>query len=333
MKRYKKFTALLLALLMAAMLAACGNPLEDELYLPFFDTWYEGGDLTGNCLELKSDGTWAFRDGAEEKAFSGLIEEEDEGILDLCDDAGGLMLRVYMEGEALQTVLSAPALGLNTGTFLPTSRSEVPFTPYFEEHGIDTNYTIGDGEAELPLGFSYFITDTGNYTRVPATWRVDLLNYSTSGNGYERYELEAVLHTASDNAPNFIRSTSFSAACNWSLVDYYTGCQLVEPNASNQGKNCYSYRSDKQDVEIEYSYTTQWERLEDKSYTFTLTLYIRKPVGYDGLIFCASDAPSGFDTKVARADIYERATLIPVLDLPDPQLIYSGIRCPIVPVN
>lgn len=191
-------------------------------------------------------------------------------------------------------------------TLFPT---ELPdFTPvaYFEEGGYSFDLEMDEGRFPLENAVRYYYEDGSYYTTAYGEWAVRTLSDDIVNDQYREIAFQASCYFPYSSDPEL--TGSFKYGCTSDLFDYYTGEWL--PMSIISGKtgetseeNIYSYtlNINGEDVRLDYTKTLSAERdVGDCSRIIHLTITVRMPVDYDGLVFCASPSPYTFEEMTAN---------------------------------
>ena len=68
-------------------------------------------------------------------------------------------------------------------------------------------------------------------------------------------------------------------------------------------------------------------KYKDLSYELKLTLTVRMPENYDGLVLVCYNTPESYEVKLQRDLVYEGQTVLPVDELPGWREMGSGLIC------
>ena len=139
--------------------------------------------------------------------------------------------------------------------------------------------------------------------------------------GLREIEFDAYCYIPAESVPTF--TTEFISVTNSELYDYYTGMWLTASSAYNnteRGDNHYIHTVtwNGETYEIEFFYSTSWEKTGDWSNVLTKSYVVYLPEGYDGLVFAAEPQPDNYrdtakrdqlDSICPEADILNCATV------------------------
>ena len=101
-------------------------------------------------------------------------------------------------------------------------------------------------------------------------------------------------------------SGQHTVGCTSELFDYYTGEWLPMTSVtgdSSAEENTYSYtlNINGEDVRLDYMKSIYWEdNVGDCSSIVHITITVRMPADYDGLVFCASPGPYTYEELTAH---------------------------------
>lgn len=203
-------------------------------------------------------------------------------------------------------------------------RSETK-TPWFEDHDMYVNYRCGEPAKTVVGGASVRGQDTHSYTRIPADWYVEQTSYQSTGDGNCLITLTASALTDGGTMPAFTYKEGYTVTWSWSLCDFYSGVILTE--ADDDTFYAYTYDVNGEPVHIEFRYSHDITKYKDLSYELELTLTVRMPENYDGLVLVCYDAPESEEVRQQRDLIYEGQIVLPVNELPGWREMGSGLIC------
>ena len=289
---------------------------------PFLGMWkYDELPLT---IGINADGTWALYDleGGAESRGTCYMEGRD---LVLANRDGGWMGSLSLgsddrlydnDGDALSPYVEPD-----------TSHEEVKEdrTPWFVDNDLLVNYSYGEPAKNVVGGAAVRGSDTHSYTRIPATWYVEQTSYQSTGDGNCIVTLTATALTDGSTMPNFVNREGYTVTWTWSLCDYYSGLILTE--AEDDTFYSYNYEANGEPIHVEFRYSHDITKYKDLSYLLELTLTVRMPEDYDGLVLVCYDAPESYEVKLARDLIYEGRITLPVDQLPGWREMGSGLIC------
>ena len=203
-------------------------------------------------------------------------------------------------------------------------RSE-EMTSWFEDHDMYVNYRCGEPAKTVVGGASVRGQDTHSYTRIPADWYVEQTSYQSTGDGNCLITLTASALTDGGTMPAFTYKEGYTLTWSWSLCDFYSGVILTE--AEDDTFYAYTYDVNGEPVHIEFRYSHDITKYKDLSYELELTLTVRMPENYDGLVLVCYDAPESEEVRQQRDLIYEGQIVLPVNELPGWREMGSGLIC------
>ena len=148
--------------------------------------------------------------------------------------------------------------------------------------------------AGIPLLRGYAVGDV--------YWEVTKTRDETH-DGMREIEFDAYCYIPAESVPAF--TTEFISVTNSELYDYYTGMWLTASSAYNnteRGDNHYIHTVtwNGETYEIEFFYSTSWEKTGDWSNVLTKSYVVYLPEGYDGLVFAAEPQPDNYRDTAKR---------------------------------
>lgn len=239
---------------------------------------------------IYGDGTyeWFEEDGSSEVGTYQMDGGElvmDDGLRYALDGEGGL---IDEDGD----------------TLFPT---ELPdFTPvaYFEEGGYSFDLEMDEGRFPLENAVHYSYEDGSSYTTAYGEWALNSISDQIVNDQYRDVIFEAVCYFPTSSNPGL--SGRHTVGCMSELFDYYTGEWLPMTSVSGDStaeENTYSYtlNIDGEEVRLDYMKSLSWEHnVGDCSSILYMTITVRMPVDYDGLVFCASPSPYTYEELTAH---------------------------------
>ena len=239
---------------------------------------------------IYGDGTyeWFEEDGSSEVGTYQMDGGElvmDDGLRYALDGEGGL---IDEDGD----------------TLFPT---ELPdFTPvaYFEEGGYSFDLEMDEGRFPLENAVHYSYEDGSSYTTAYGEWALNSISDQIVNDQYRDVIFEAVCYFPTSSNPGL--SGRHTVGCMSELFDYYTGEWLPMTSVSGDStaeENTYSYtlNIDGEEVRLDYMKSLSWEHnVGDCSSILYMTIMVRMPVDYDGLVFCASPSPYTYEELTAH---------------------------------
>lgn len=196
---------------------------------------------------------------------------------------------------------------------------------WFEEHEMPVNYSYDDPAISLVGGASVFGKESESYTRIPSLWYVERTSYQSTGDGNCIVTLVATSMTDGATMPTFIYSEGYTVTWSWNICDYYKGVILTE--AEEDTFYSYNYESNGENIHVEFSYSYETMKFDDLSYLLQITLTVRMPEDYDGLVLVCYNAPESTEVKNEHDLIYEGQVVLPVEELPGWREMRSGLLC------
>ena len=198
---------------------------------------------------------------------------------------------------------------------------------WFEDHDMYVNYRFGDTAKTVVGGASVRGQDSHSYTRIPGDWYVEQNSYQSLGDGNCLITLTANVLTDGSTMPAFVNREGYTVTWSWSLCDYYSGVILTE--AEDDTFYAYNYDVNGKPVHIEFCYSHDVVKYKDLSYKLELTLTVRMPEDYDGLVLVCYNTPESDEVKQQRDLIYEGQIVLPVDEFPGWREMGSGLICKI----
>ncbi len=296
----------------------------DGDFTPYIGMWkYDDMDLR---LEINEDGTWTMYDYENGDVISGFCYMQE----------GGLVLD--SEGNELQGGMRLGEDGLlydpMGDPLYPYNESDDPDdhpvgkddnTPWFVDHDLFVNYEYEDPNYNVVSAVSVRGKDSQSYTRIPAQWYVEQNSYQSTGDGNCIITLTATALTDGSTMPYFVYEEGYTLTFSWNLCDYYSGLILTEDEEDTFYS--YNYQSNGENIHVEFSYSCDVTKYKDLSYLFELTLTVRMPEHYDGLVLVCYNAPESNEIKQEHDLIYEGQIVMPVDELPGWKEMQTGIIC------
>lgn len=299
-------TYLLCACLLVSLLSGCGSNdsdndgrgdiVEDQTPATvetvnaedFYGCW-KYTDLE-DWVYIYGDGTyeWFEEDGSSEVGTYQMDGGElvmDDGLRYTLDGEGGL---IDEDGD----------------TLYPT---ELPdFTPvaYFEEGGYSFELEMDGGRYGLDDALRYFYLDGSHYTTAYGEWALSTISDNIVNDQYREVTFRASCYFPYSSNPGL--SGQHTVGCTSELFDYYTGEWLSMTSVtgdSSAEENTYSYtlNINGEDVRLDYMKSIYWEdNVGDCSSIVHITITVRMPADYDGLVFCASPSPYTYEELTAH---------------------------------
>jgi hypothetical protein len=216
------------------------------------------------------------------------------------------------------------ALSPYAGPELPTGH-KADNTPWFVDNDLLINYKLGDPAKQVVGAVAIRGQDSLSYTRIPATWNVERDSYQSTGDGNCIITLTASALSDGSTMPAFVNKEGYVVTWSWNLCDYYSGVILTEDEEDTFYS--YNYESNGENIHVEFSYSCDWTRYDDLSYLFTLTLTVRMPENYDGLVLVCYNAPESEELRQEHDLVYEGRTVLPVDELPGWREMLTGLIC------
>ena len=307
-KRARRLSACLLcACLLLSLLSGCGKNdsdndgrgdiVEDQTAAivetvnaeDFYGCW-EFTDVY-EWLYIYGDGTYEWYEEDGSSYIGNYYMEDGELCLEDSD------LRFTLDGEGGMESNDGDALYL----------SELPdFTPtaYFEEGGYSFDLEMDAGRLPLENAVRYSYEDGSSYTTAYGEWALNSISDQIVNDQYRDVIFEAVCYFPISSDPGL--SGRHTVGCMSELFDYYTGEWLPMTSVSGDStaeENTYSYtlNINGEEVRLDYMKSLSWEHnVGDCSSILHMTITVRMPVDYDGLVFCASPSPYTYEELTAH---------------------------------
>ena len=80
---------------------------------------------------------------------------------------------------------------------------------------------------------------------------------------------------------------------------------------------------------MEFSYTCENSRAKDLSHTGVLTVTVRMPEDYDGLVLICNNVPESYELTQQRSPFFKSDTVCPLDELPGWEEMRSSLICKI----
>lgn len=293
------------------------DPEEEEADIsPFLGMWkYDELDI---LIGINADGTWAMYDVEGNEESRGVCYMRDYDLV--MEDGNGFRVNCMTLG-------SDDRIYDDQGDPLSPYVEPSPYTPsaWFEDHDLYVNYSYGDTSKTVVGGAAVRGSETNSYTRIPVEWYVEQTSYQSTGDGNCLITLTATAFSEGITMPSFVYNESYNLTWSWSLCDYYCGVILTE--SEDDTFYSYNYESNGETIHIEFSYSHEFTKYSDLSYELELTLTIRMPENYDGLVLACYNAPASYEIKLQNDLIYEGSRVLPVDQLPGWREIETGLIC------
>ena len=289
---------------------------------PFLGMWkYDDIDLL--LLEVSADGTWTMHEQDTDEKTVGPCRMEN-GQLVLENETGNKVLSLSLGSDDRLYDSEGDALSPYAGPELPTG-PKADNTPWFVDNDLLINYKLGDPAKKVVGAVAIRGQDSQSYTRIPATWYVERDSYQSTGDGNCIITLTASALSDGSTMPAFVNKEGYVVTWSWNLCDYYSGVILTEDEEDTFYS--YNYESNGENIHVEFSYSCDWTRYDDLSYLFTLTLTVRMPENYDGLVLTCYNAPESEEIRQEHDLVYEGRTVLPVDELPGWREMLTGLIC------
>ena len=291
-----------------------GTDWMQEDITPFCGMWkYDEFEYR---IGINEDSTWTMYDAGNNETDGGICYWEN-GWLVLEETGGDYYCSLYLASE--------DQLSDDRGYSL--SRCEALETPWFEDHGLSVNYRYGDPAKNLSSGFCVRGKETNSYARIPAKWTVEQKSRQSTGDGNCIITLVATGKTEPYSLPSFVYNEDYHYGFSWAFCDYYAG--LLLPEDGDDTLYSYSYDANGESVHVEFSYTCENSRAKDLSHTGVLTVTVRMPEDYDGLVLICNNVPESYELTQQRSPFFKSDTVCPLDELPGWEEMRSSLICKI----
>lgn len=287
---------------------------EDASY-----TTVPGGDLTpymglwaypnGRWLRIGDDSTWDFVNAQVEVLESGTAVADENGI-DLHEDGSGAVYRFELTADDMLQDMA-------TGDTLARVDAIVDNTPYFEKNELYVYGATDNGTYLRENGVATYCSVGEGYATGDVYWEVTVKR-SDVHDGIREIEFDAVCYIPYDSVPMY--SKEYIEVTSGELYDAYTGVWLTASSTyedTGRGENHYVHTIDwnGESYEIEFFYSTQWERTADWENVLTKSYVVYMPEAYDGLIFGCMAMPDNYKETAKRLQLDSICPDAEVLDL------------------
>lgn len=302
--RKKKYVALVLMIL-AVLLVGCGDSkksAEEAEMIKLYNKSIEGEWLYADGEGvINFDGVKEYSYIKQEKTIKGSYQydgkllklyEKEKLLLSGEKNSDGLLEFVGMDGYFYQGASEDDA---NPSDFELS---------YFEKNNLNCNFEMGSAATYLKNGSSYYKEDGSSFSLAPVDWEIGITRDQNTGDGFRELEFTAICYFPEMYNPNLSGASKYG--CSFSMCDYYTGFELpssVNFGNAKRGENFYHYEfeANHEPVQVDYSYSTEWENdIGEYSHTLTVKFWVRIPVNYDGLVFCALPRAESYEETVRR---------------------------------
>ena len=307
-------TALIVLALAAALvlgLAACGKDTTGDDWrasgvVTDYGTITRDGERVPVCICLSTENAGFYYDKDEQVWFDGVefpmtFEDAETAYSstsfdDLDGDGQSDVTMIFDHGDGSTTELVWLWYDDTGFEFEPVLSSVTSGTPYFEANNLDINARVDGGTYVLANGVcSYHGTGDG-YAVGDVYWEVTKTRDETH-DGMREIEFDAYCYVPDESVPAF--TTEFISVTSSELYDYYTGMWFTASTAYNnteRGDNHYIHTVswNGETYEIEFFYSTSWEKTGDWNNVLTKSYVVYLPEGYDGLVFAAEPQPDNF---------------------------------------
>lgn len=301
----KKYVTIMLMLL-AILLVGCGDTkksAEDAEMIKLYNKSIEGEWLYADGQRIMNfDGIKAYSYKNQEKTIRGtysydgkLLKLYEKGKLILSGEknSDGVFEFVGMDGYFYQNISEEDAAG--------SANYELA---YFEKNNLSCNFEMGSGATYLENGSSYYKNDGSSFSMAPVDWEIYKSSDQNTGDGYREVGFTAICYFPEIYNPNLSGASKYG--CSFSMCDYYTGFELpssVNFGNTSLGENFYHYEFEvnSEPIQLDYNYSTEWKNdIGDYSHTLIVSFWVRMPVDYDGLVFCALPRAESYEETVRR---------------------------------
>ena len=295
---------------------------EEADIRPFLGVWkYDDCNL---LIGINADGTWTMYDMDDGDETHGFCHMQDIELV-MEDENGHRVGSMNLGSDDRIYDNEGGALSPYVETDTPPEYGKDDYTPWFTDNDLLVNYNLGDPSKTVIGGVSVRGEDTYSYTRIPADWFVEQTSYQSTGDGNCLITLTATSLSDGSTMPAFVNKERYVLTWTWSLCDYYSGVILTE--AEDDTFYSYTYDSNGESVHVEFSYSHEVIKYKDLSYELKLTLTVRMPENYDGLVLVCYNTPESYEVKLQRDLVYEGQTVLPVDELPGWREMGSGLIC------
>ena len=258
--KHKKSNALLNVMIAISAIAMIGA-LGLIAYPTFSDWWnrmHQSYAVAGYVEQTKD------MSGAERKAMLKAAHEYNERLA----ANGDRWHMTDAQKREYDETLDVTGTGIMGYVTIPRIKVKLPVY-----HGTSDGYAVGDVYWE--------VTKTRDETH----------------DGMREIEFDAYCYVPDESVPAF--TTEFISVTSSELYDYYTGMWFTASTAYNnteRGDNHYIHTVswNGETYEIEFFYSTSWEKTGDWNNVLTKSYVVYLPEGYDGLVFAAEPQPDNY---------------------------------------
>lgn len=311
MKHLSKCLALVLTAALVLGLAACGKDTTGDDWrasgvVTDYGTITRDGERVPVCICLSTENAGFYYDQDEQVWFDGvefpmaladaLTAYRSTSFDDLDGDGQSDVTMIFDHGDGSTTELVWLWYDDTGFEFEPVLSSVTSGTPYFEANNLDINARVDGGTYVLANGVcSYHGTGDG-YAVGDVYWEVTKTRDETH-DGMREIEFDAYCYVPDESVPAF--TTEFISVTSSELYDYYTGMWFTASTAYNNTERwdnhyIHTVSWNGETYEIEFLYSTSWEKTGDWNNVLTKSYVVYLPEGYDGLVFAAEPQPDNY---------------------------------------
>lgn len=332
MNNWKKGLALLLITALGMGLPACGGSQDSDDVAG--EDWrtsgvvFDHGTITRNgedvevCVCVHKDGATYYYDDAtqicyDEVEYPMTIEDAQSAyggtfFDDLNDDGqSDVRMDFYFDDDSETTLVwywdseDGYVFQPDESSVTISESKNEPDVAYFISKGIEINAVMDAGTYLLEDGVASYHGLGDDYTVGDAYWEVTKVGDYTH-DGIREIEFNAICYLPEASIPDF--TTEYTSWVNGELYDYYTGMWFTAATAyQNTGRadNHYLHTVEwnGQSYDIEFFYSTNWERTGDWNNVLTKSYIVYMPEDYDGLIFAAEAQADNYRDTAKRAQL------------------------------
>ena len=302
---------------------AAEEPELEELAVnaeDFYGCWeYASGY---GFLYIYGDGTleWVDEDGYGE-IYNYYIEDGE-----LCIE--GSDLRYTIDGEG--------GMYDNDGDNLFLSEEPGSGATYVEEHGIDINYELGQGDVIVDDAAFYYErgTEGAGFTTGPLQVSIDLeyeneTDWQFEDEYYIERSITAYFGVPEEYAPEF--ANGIAAGCKYMFYDAYSGTFLPDApyfeGGNGEGSYYFEFETDQGWVDLYVDQTHDMrEDIDGYAIVFSVEMTIVAPPWYEGLVLTVPVQPDTYEERLEYVDYTENMDTFISIDS-QPYDIENGLNC------